>query len=259
MNRGYARRPAGQIHFAEAGSGPVLLLLHQVPSWSREYEALAPALARHFRVIAMDHMGYGMSDPRSGIYEVADFARDVNDFLKAIGVDRCHIFGQHTGATVAIEMAAAYPGRVDRLFLSGCPYYTREMREARLKSGAFAPPVIMDDGSHLTKAWNTIKKYAPGATARMVNDMVMGRMLAGERGEEGHEAVMKYDIEPRLPLVKAPTMFFSTQGDMFVASLPLLSSRVAGSRTLVEPGDGLVTLTNPSLLAKAMIDFLGRK
>jgi pimeloyl-ACP methyl ester carboxylesterase len=256
MKRGYAAIPSGQVHYVEAGDGPALLLLHQVPSRGKEYEALMQPLARHFRVIAMDHMGYGMSDPRQGFYQVAEYARDVKDFLAALGVRRCHIFGQHTGATVGVETAAAYPGVVEKLFLSGCPYYTREMREARLKTGAFAAPVIMADGSHLMKAWNTIQKYAPGSTAGIINDMLIGRLLAGERGEEGHLAVLQYDIESRLPLVKAPTMFFSTRDDIFVDSLPLLKSKVAGSQTRVLPGDGLITLTDPARLAGAILEFL---
>jgi pimeloyl-ACP methyl ester carboxylesterase len=256
MKRSYATIPAGQVHYAEEGNGPPVLLLHQVPSWSKEYEALAQPLSSYFRVIAMDHMGYGMSGPRNGFYQVAEFARDVKDFLAAIGVKRCHIFGQHTGATVGVETAARFPAFVDRMFLSGCPHYTKEMRDARLKTGAFAPPVIMADGSHLMNAWNTIKKYTPGSTPKMVNDMLIGRLLAGERGEEGHQAVLQYDIEARLPLVKAPTMFFSAQGDVFVNSVPLLSSLVKGSRTRVELGDGLITLTNPAMLAAAMLEFL---
>ena len=255
MKQGFAEIASGQLHYLVEGKGQPLVLLHQVPSWAKEYSNIMPELGKHFKVIAVDNTGYGVSDPRRSFYQVADYARDVKDFLGALGIKKCHLFGHHTGASIAVEVAAAYPEMVDGMVLSGCPYYTREMRENRLKTGAFAPPQLMADGSHLTTAWNTIKKYTPSATAEMLNEMVIARLLAGQRGEEGHQALLQYDIETRLPMIKCPTLLFSASTDTFVGQIETLSRLIPNCRTRVEPGDGLITYTNPALLVRVILDF----
>ena len=61
IRRSYADTPEGQIHYAEAGQGKPVLLLHQTPrSWD-EYRDVLPILGRKYRVIAMDTIGFGDS------------------------------------------------------------------------------------------------------------------------------------------------------------------------------------------------------
>ena len=65
--RAYIDLPSGQLHYREIGEGEPLLLLHQTPSSSLQWEAAYPLLAAAgMRVIAPDTPGYGMSDPPAG-------------------------------------------------------------------------------------------------------------------------------------------------------------------------------------------------
>jgi pimeloyl-ACP methyl ester carboxylesterase len=61
VRRGYADSPFGQLHYAETGAGPVLLLLHQTPRSHDEFREVQPLLADGRRVVAMDMLGFGMS------------------------------------------------------------------------------------------------------------------------------------------------------------------------------------------------------
>jgi pimeloyl-ACP methyl ester carboxylesterase len=67
IQRGYTTCRYGQMHYRQAGpqqgGARTLVLLHQNPSSSYEYEALITAMAADRRVIAFDTPGYGMSDP----------------------------------------------------------------------------------------------------------------------------------------------------------------------------------------------------
>jgi pimeloyl-ACP methyl ester carboxylesterase len=57
MKRAYVDIPEGQVHYRTDGSGPVLLLLHRVPTSSALFIKVIPILAKHYRVIAMDILG----------------------------------------------------------------------------------------------------------------------------------------------------------------------------------------------------------
>jgi len=257
MERGYVKTPGGQLHYITEGEGDVLVLLHQVPSSSMEYTRLIPALSNQYRVIALDSPGYGMSDKPAAPLTVADYARRVVEFLGALGVEKCHLFGHHTGASIAVEVAVAYPEMVSKLILSGCPHYTEAVRQAKLQGDAFQPPQPKADGSHITDAWNTILRYVPGATPEIATYMVLGRLMAGERGEEGHHAVFQYDIESRLPKITCPTLLFSTDGDAFMDRLEITGALIPGCVKESAPGDGLPTLTDPELLARVITNFAG--
>jgi pimeloyl-ACP methyl ester carboxylesterase len=58
--RAYVDTPFGQLHYASAGEGPVLLLLHQTPRSHDEFRELQPLLAVGRR---MDMLGFGMNAP----------------------------------------------------------------------------------------------------------------------------------------------------------------------------------------------------
>ena len=117
--RGYAAIPGGQIHYAEAGEGPPLLLLHSAPRSSRAYRYMLPRLAGTFRAVAPDLPGFGQSDPLAGAVTMDALGDAMIGLLDALGIARAHVFGYHTGNKVAAAMAARHPARIDRLVLCG--------------------------------------------------------------------------------------------------------------------------------------------
>lgn len=119
MRRGYAALTTGQVHYAEAGEGAPLVLLHSAPRSSRAFRRLQPRLAPHFRAIAPDLPGFGESDPLEGGVTMEALADAMVGFLDALGIERAHVFGFHTGNKVAAAMAANHPARVDRVILCG--------------------------------------------------------------------------------------------------------------------------------------------
>ncbi len=75
-------------------------------------------LADERRVIAMTTMGYGRSDrPAPPYTTVRQYAEAAIAFLDALGVERTSVIGSHTGSLLAVEIAAGWPQRVDRLIL----------------------------------------------------------------------------------------------------------------------------------------------
>jgi pimeloyl-ACP methyl ester carboxylesterase len=119
MKKGYASLKTGQIHYAEAGQGAPLLLLHSVPRSLRSYRFLLPLLAPHFRAIAPDLPGFGQSDPLAGNVTMQALGDAMVEFLDALGIASAHVFGYHTGNKVAAAIAADHPQRVERVILCG--------------------------------------------------------------------------------------------------------------------------------------------
>jgi 2-hydroxy-6-oxonona-2,4-dienedioate hydrolase len=114
-------RPAGALHYHDAGEGPPLLLLHGsgpgVSGWAN-FGANLPALAQHFRCLVLDLPGYGRSAPVAG-HPVLVAADAVRGFLAGLGIPRAHILGNSYGAIVGANIAAHSPEIVDRFATVG--------------------------------------------------------------------------------------------------------------------------------------------
>ena len=123
MERGLLKTSMGYIHYRAAGSGRPIVLLHINQQSSALYVELIGVLARGLRAIAVDYPSHGMSDHISFQPTIADYAQCVVEVLDGLGIERASLLGEAAGAVVAIEIAGAFPQRVERLVLVNCPYY----------------------------------------------------------------------------------------------------------------------------------------
>lgn len=108
------------IRAAVGGEGPPLLLLHGHPQTHVTWRKVAPALARHFTVIAPDLRGYGdSSKPEGGEHHVAyskrEMAKDQVAVMRALGFERFAVVGHDRGGRVAHRMALDHPNAVERI------------------------------------------------------------------------------------------------------------------------------------------------
>jgi pimeloyl-ACP methyl ester carboxylesterase len=103
------------IHYAVAGHGPAVLLLHGWPFTWYTWHRIIPTLARSFTVIAPDSRGIGgSSKPRSG-YDTVTLADDAAALLAHEGVGNAAVVGHDLGAGVAYHLAARHPSLVRKL------------------------------------------------------------------------------------------------------------------------------------------------
>ena len=95
-----------QVHYRIAGQGPALLLIHQSPQNSRMWLGMMQRYADRYTVIAPDTPGFGYSDPLPGNpMTIAEFGAATMEFVEAIGLQRCAVFGMHTGGLIAAWLA----------------------------------------------------------------------------------------------------------------------------------------------------------
>lgn len=103
----------------EAGSGLPLILLHGVGGHAEAYARNIRSHARHFRVIAMDMIGHGLSGGTvDDDYSLAGYARHLGAFIDQIGAARVSLSGESLGAMVATTYAVQSPSRVHKLVLN---------------------------------------------------------------------------------------------------------------------------------------------
>ncbi|NKY58404.1 alpha/beta fold hydrolase [Nocardia flavorosea] len=227
---GYADTSFGQLHYAEQGSGPVLLLLHQTPrSWD-EFRELIPLLASGHRVIAMDMVGFGASAALPAPQTIEMFAAGAWALLDELGIPRVAVLGHHTGAAVALEMAAAHPGRVEAVILSSCPWVDQAHRAGRSGGGTVDRAERTPDGRHLGTLWELRRPYYPQPGTDLLDRFMHDALTYGLDPAEGHRACARYRMEERIGAVRAPVLLLGAAADPFsIGNLPTLRARLTGA------------------------------
>jgi pimeloyl-ACP methyl ester carboxylesterase len=115
-----------RLHVAEAGAGPLVVLLHGFPefwwSWRHQLTALADA---GYHVVAPDLRGYGASDKPPRGYDAPSLAADITGMIRALGESDAVVVGHDWGANIGWSMAALHPAVVRRLVAMSGPHPLR--------------------------------------------------------------------------------------------------------------------------------------
>jgi pimeloyl-ACP methyl ester carboxylesterase len=171
-----------RLHAVVGGDGPALLLVHGWPQTWYQWRRVMPALARDFRVVAVDQRGVGLSDkPRDG-YDTAAHADDMVALMEALGHPRFAMVGFDTGMPIGYAVAADHPERLDRLVVG----------EAVISGVTPSPPLI---GS--AKANNQFWHLAFNRLDRLNEQLVAGRedLYFGFQFDKGGRTLPDYVVE----------------------------------------------------------------
>jgi len=266
VKRYFVNTPGGQMCYLTEGTGLPLVLFHQSSFSSFEYERIIPILSKKFRVVAPDTLGYGYSDPAPRHWTFLDFVRSQEEFMNALGINNAYVVGHHTGALIAAELAISYPQMVDRLVLSGCAIYEPSTRldfyhkQSSLPPEGPLPPV--EDGSHVIRMWKMQKRENPDSPVDSVHRAMIANFLHyDKKGSDAFTALLGFDIEPRLSMIRKPTLVISGSKD--VIQPPLFkppdtpAKLIPGVKyKLIEGGAILVAYEMPEQFACAILEFL---
>jgi pimeloyl-ACP methyl ester carboxylesterase len=105
------------VAYVEAGSGPVLLLIHGMAGTYENWRAVIEPLARHYTVVAPDLPGHGASQPGAGDYSLGSLAAGLRDLLVALGHERATLVGHSLGGGIAMQFSYQFPEATERLVL----------------------------------------------------------------------------------------------------------------------------------------------
>src|SRR5208282_3466360 len=105
------------VTYVQAGSGPVLLLIHGMAGTYESWQAVIEPLARRHTVLAADLPGHGASAPGGGDYSLGALAAGLRDLLIGLGHERATLVGHSLGGGIAMQFSYQFPEIVERLVL----------------------------------------------------------------------------------------------------------------------------------------------
>lgn len=151
--KGFVEVEGRLVHYVRRGVGPALVLLHAAPCSSKVMAPLQALWGDDFTTFAFDLPGFGQSDmievDRLETHHLAD---SIAGAVRALGLTKVALYGRHTGAGVAVEMARRHPDLCSFVLTDGYPVFAAPYSEERLRE--YLPPIIPQaDGGHLTWTW----------------------------------------------------------------------------------------------------------
>lgn len=124
----------GKMHYVDEGNGEPVVMVHGNPTWSFLYRHLIKGLSRNYRCIAIDHIGFGLSDkPADWSYYPEDHAKNLNLLIGKLDLKDITLIVQDWGGPIGISYAIEKPENVKRLIImntwmwtvKGDPHYER--------------------------------------------------------------------------------------------------------------------------------------
>lgn len=241
----YADIADGRVHLRRAGSGSGLPMLafQSAPGSSAPLTPLIEALGTGREVIAPDYLGNGDSSKPARKVDIALLARDALQLADRLNLKRFDLWGTHTGALVALELALLAPERVNRAILEAPPLLAADFSQDILAN--YLPPLVPDKwGLHVQQAWNMRRdmflfwpwyRQERGAVrplglpdAQTLHDWTVGLLKSGRTYDLSYRAAFEYDTWTRLPLIRCPALICAGPADM-------LADGLAAARRIVPP------------------------
>lgn len=134
LRHGYAELDSVRLHYVEAGSGPLVVLLHGFPefwwSWHHQLVALADA---GYHVVAPDLRGYGGSDKPPRGYDGWTLAGDTAGLIRALGHSSATLVGHADGGLACWATALLHPRLVRAIALVSSPHPAALRRSTLLR------------------------------------------------------------------------------------------------------------------------------
>ncbi len=101
-----------RMHYIESGEGDPILFLHGNPTSSYLWRNVMPYLQQQGRVIAVDNIGFGLSDKPDPSYTFVDYARYIEGFIDALGLQNITLVTHEWGAVLGSEYAIRHEDNI---------------------------------------------------------------------------------------------------------------------------------------------------
>lgn len=152
---GYFEDGPERLHFVEAGNGPLIILYHGFPSywlsWREQFEAFAP----HYRVIAVDGLGAGLSSKPDdlSLYKAEALAAQLDRFAHAVAPDEKFILiGHDWGSVLSLSYAQSRPDRLHGVVGMSAPPMNNLLAQLKNNPKQQANSEYMQRFKHTTRA-----------------------------------------------------------------------------------------------------------
>lgn len=108
----------GKVHYVDEGNGEPIVMLHGNPTWSFLYRHLVKGLSSSYRCVAIDYIGFGLSDkPPNWSYLPQDHAKNIENLIKELELKDITLVVHDWGGPIGISYAVNHPENVKRLII----------------------------------------------------------------------------------------------------------------------------------------------
>jgi len=258
-----------ELFVRRAGAGRPLLLLHGFTGSADEWAPLLPALAARRDVIAVDLIGHGRSsapaDPDR--YAMERCVADLLALLDQLGIGEAELLGYSMGGRVALQLAAAAPGRVRALLLESASPGIADPAERAARAAsddALADQIEARGLAWFADHWAAIPLFASQARLPEAERAALRerRLRASTQGLanslRGMGAGRQSPLWERLPGLGMPALLVSGALDAkYVAIGTAAAGLLPNARHTVVPGAGhTVHMEQPEAFAEVVVGFL---
>ena len=131
--------PHGRMSYVDEGEGPTVLLVHGTPTWSFLYRSLITTLASRHRVIAADHLGFGLSDkPPDAPYRPRDHAARLGTLIDSLGLSDITLVVHDFGGPIGLGAALERMDRIERVIVMNTFLWPLESDRSIRRAGRVA-------------------------------------------------------------------------------------------------------------------------
>lgn len=251
MKRDYVDINGMNVHYAMAGDGPPVVLLHGLGASHLTWQENIEALAEKFTVYAMDIPGHGDSVKEGVTYTIDASVSFTFGFLDAMGLESAALVGNSMGGLIALKSALAASDRVSHLCLIDTAGFGKEIAPfLRIMSLPFVGELAERQATRSTS--NMLRQIFAGkniATEALTAELVRTRSLPGARSavlKTLREGVNIFGMKPKhrllaqLPGLPMPIMVVWGGRDRFfpLSHAYAAADAVPSAKLLVLPDAG---------------------
>ncbi|MBS9535482.1 haloalkane dehalogenase [Mycobacterium sp. M1] len=161
----------GRMHYVDEGTGPPLLMCHGNPTWSFLYRNIITALRDRFRCIAVDHLGFGLSERPTGFgYTATEHVAVLGELIDHLELDGYLSFGQDWGGPISLGAAVDRPDRVAGAILGNTWFWPADTVSMKAFSMVMSSPPLQ---YAITRHNFFVNRLIPSATAHKLSPQVM--------------------------------------------------------------------------------------
>lgn len=114
----YIHTPNGKMHYIDEGQGEVLLFVHGTPTWSFLWRNFIKKLSKNYRCIAMDHIGFGLSEKNKAFEGTPEaHSENLKLLITKLGLEKFTLIVHDFGGPIGLSCALTFPDKVQNLVL----------------------------------------------------------------------------------------------------------------------------------------------
>jgi haloalkane dehalogenase len=114
----YFDLPEGRMHYVDEGEGDVILFVHGTPTWSFLYRDFIKHLSKTHRCVAVDHLGFGLSDkPADYPGRPQDHAKNLHELIRHLDLGNITLVVHDFGGPIGLGAALEQPDRVNKIVI----------------------------------------------------------------------------------------------------------------------------------------------